>query len=506
MMNLKKTKYTFNNPVLWSVFIIYLIISGYTIFNHELWLDEIHSWSIAKGSGSFLDLINNTRYEGHPPLWYTIMWLLSKFTHDLSYLQAIHFIIASFIIFLILFRSPLPIVQKMLLPFGYFFLYEYAAISRNYAIGVLLAFCICIIMRKSFKHKSILYYTLLFLLSNTHLLGLILAASFHVYFLLLQIENRIKTRSIVLHVCTGLLISLPAIYFIFPPSDSELNMDFWLNRWDFPRVLAFGQSPLLSFFPVPAWWNYNSWNTQFLLEAKNEYGVLRFINFFISIAILVSAFFILKANKKSAMLFATNFLLSLIVSVVIFSLNSPRYSGFLFISLVVSYWLHCYEFTPLRKQQLLFNILLSIQIIAAVFSISKDIRFPFSNSYKVNELIREVPENELLVTDYRGLITVKAFTNKSLYCIDLQKEVAFVLWNKDIVAVYKNPNRYCNGVESLFQKQKIEKLYIISTSSPEVLANADVQLFNEFTVKLVDKREGAIEKGSNLYLYEINSK
>ena len=506
MVNLKETKYSFNNPVLWSVFIIYLIVSGYTIFTHELWLDEIHSWCIVKGSGSFLDLINNTRYEGHPPLWYTIMWLLSKFTDDLSYLQAIHFIIASFIIFLILFRSPLPIVQKLLLPFGYFFLYEYAAISRNYAIGVLLAFCICIIMRKSLKYKSILYYTLLFLLSNTHLLGLILAASIHVYFLLLQIENRIKLRSIVLHVCIGLLISLPAIYFIFPPPDSELNMDFWLSRWDFSRVSAFGQSPLRSFFPVPAWWNYNSWNTQFLLEAKNEYGVLRFINLFISIAILVSAFFILKANRKSALLFATNFLLSLIVSVAIFSLNSPRYSGFLFISLVVSYWLHCYEFTPLRKQQLLFNIFLTIQIIAAVFSISRDIRFPFSNSYKVNELIRVIPESELLVTDYRGLITVKAFTNKSLYCIDLQKEVAFVLWNKDIVAIHKNTRRYYDGVELLFQKQEIKKLYIISTSSPEVLANVDVRFFKEFIVKLVDKREGAIEKGSNLYLYEVSRK
>ncbi|HEV8272299.1 MAG TPA: hypothetical protein VGQ04_13400, partial [Chitinophagaceae bacterium] len=129
------------NLLPWFIFILYTALLGYSIVHHELWGDEIHSWNIAKGSNSFFDLIINTRYEGHPPVWYTILWTVSKFTHDTSYLQLIHLLIACAVVFVLLFYSSFPIVAKVLIPFGYFFLYEYAAISRNYAIGVLIAFC-----------------------------------------------------------------------------------------------------------------------------------------------------------------------------------------------------------------------------------------------------------------------------------------------------------------------------------------------------------------------------
>ena len=82
------------NPVLWVVFVLYAIIIIYGMAHHEPWGDEIHSWNIAKGSNSFFDLISNTRYEGHPPVWYIILWTISKFTHDTAYFQLIHLIIA----------------------------------------------------------------------------------------------------------------------------------------------------------------------------------------------------------------------------------------------------------------------------------------------------------------------------------------------------------------------------------------------------------------------------
>ena len=89
-----ESKNHLSNPILWVIFIVYAIICGYGIAHHELWGDEIHSWNIAKGSSSFFDLIINTRYEGHPPVWYTILWTISKFSHDPSYFQFTHFLIA----------------------------------------------------------------------------------------------------------------------------------------------------------------------------------------------------------------------------------------------------------------------------------------------------------------------------------------------------------------------------------------------------------------------------
>src|SRR4029079_3812082 len=99
----EEKKAELRNPILWTVFILFIIISWITIANHEMWGDEVHSWNIAKGSHSFSDLINNTRYEGHPPVWYIILWSISKFTHDLNYVQGVHFIVAILTVFLLVF-------------------------------------------------------------------------------------------------------------------------------------------------------------------------------------------------------------------------------------------------------------------------------------------------------------------------------------------------------------------------------------------------------------------
>ena len=500
--NLTETRSSLANPVLWITFILYLIVLGYTVAHHEPWGDEIHSWNIAKGSTGYLELIHNTRYEGHPPVWYTVLWTISKFTHNFEFVQAIHWSIAAATVFLILFFSAFPLSTKMLLPFGYYFFYEYAVLSRNYAIGILLLFIICIIIRKNFRYKLVVYYLLLLLMSNTHLLAALLAGCLHLYFLVFNIEQEKKTTTIALHVLLGALIFLPAVYFIFPPSDSQLNMQYWFSKWTGEQLKMFGQAPLRSFLPVPAWWDYNFWNTHFLLSAKNK---SKLINLLVALLPLILAFFVLRRNKKSLMLFGANLLLSFIVAVIIFPLTSGRYAGFIYISFVAAYWLYCYEAPVTFKNKWWVNSLLILHMAVGVFMVVKDVRLPFSNAYRVNELLNTVPQNERTVTDYWAMNTVSTFADKPFFCVDLQKEVSFLLWGTDLGEMLKRKYRYFDGVTSLFQNEGIKKVYMISTGAPETLKRIDPQLFEQFNVKLADKREGAIEKGGNLYLYLISS-
>ena len=504
--NFTESNRIWTKSVLWAVFFIYIILSGYTIAHHEMWGDEIHSWNIAKGSVHFVDLIRNSRYEGHPPAWYVILWIISQFTHDLAWVQAVHLAIASLSVFIILFFSPFPFMTRMLLPFGYFFLFEYAVISRNYAIGILLVFCICLIIRKNFRYKLFLYYTLLFLLTNTHLLAILLAGSLHLYFLLLNMEQKKKRGVIVLHILLGMLIVLPAINFIFPPADSQLNMQFWLNRWNVHRLTAFIQAPLQAFLPVPAWWNYNSWNTQFLIEAKNYNSLFRFINLFIAIILPVLAFYILRRNKKSQAVFFTNFALSFMVALTVITLTAVRHAGFIYIAFIAAVWLYCYETPVTPKFRWLLNSLLIIQIAGGAFAIVKDTRYPFSNLYRVNEFLNQIPGNEKSVTDYWTLNAIAAFADRSFYCIDMQKEISFVLWNKELEEVLKKKDRYTEGISNYFVKEAISKLYMISTASPGTLLRTDPQLFITYRVILINKAEEAIEKSGNLYLYQVSSR
>lgn len=138
--------------------------------------------------------------------------------------------------------------------------------------------------------------------------------------------------------------------------------------------------------------------------------------------------------------------------------------------------------------------------------IAKDIRHPFSNAYRVNELLANVPDNEKMVTDYWAMNTVAAFSGKSLYCIDLEKEVSFIQWGPDLAAIFKKQGRYSAGVKNLFQKEGINKIFMVSTRPTQNIFQTDPKLPELFLVKLVDKIEGAINKGGNLYLYEISSK
>ena len=489
----------------WVVFILYLLISGYTMGHHELWADELHSWNIAKGSGSYPDLLVNKKYEGHPAGWYTILWTLSKFTHRLMYMQAVQWCIASLVVFLVIFRSPFPRIVRVMIPFGYFFLFEYAVFSRNYAAGILLSFCICYILRKDFTCKTLLYYLLLFCLSNFHLLTLVLAASLHLYFLLFNREQRVNPYMILVHALAGIIVLLPAAWSIIPPPDSQMNAHFFLSRWDFHQFIVTGDVALRSFLPMPAWWNQHFWNTEFLLEAGNTHPLLQWVDPILSAAMVAGTIFLLAKNKKSLALFLCNLVLSLIISVVVFPLTSTRYAGFLYISFIVAFWLYCYE-TPLTgRVRRLFILLLALQVPAGIFAVVKDIRLPFSNLYAVKAMMEEVPVGEKLVTDYWTMNAVVAFTDHPAYCVDMGRSISFVRWASDIAAIQKNPHRYSGGISALFAREGLRSVYMVSMASPQALDKVDSLLSRSFQVELVDKKEGAIEKGSNLYLYQIRS-
>ena len=488
-----------------ATFILYSFIAAIAMIRHEPWGDEVHSWNIAKGSGSFLELIANTRYEGHPPLWYSILWAISKFSHDFTYVQTVHLIIAISSVFIIIFLSPFSLTTRLLMPFGYYFLFEYAVISRNYAVGVFLGLCLCVVIRKSSRFKTALYYLLLFLMTNSHLLAILLGASLHLYFLMIHWEQKKNIWVTILHGFLGLIVALPALYFIFPPSDSQLNATFWINRWSYHNVTAFIQAPLFAFIPIPAWWHYNSWNTQFLIEAKTALNIFKVINLLVAIAILLLVTSIFRRNKKALSVFSGNLLLSFIVAVAIFPMTAERYAGFLFIGFIVAYWLYASETILSQRNNQLVNGLLIIQLLGCVFIVPKDLSQPFSNAYRVNELLDEVPARERIVTDYWAMNTISTFTDKAFYCIDLQKSISFIQWNSDLGRMHSRQHRYAEGVNTYFRANGVNQVYMISTGSPSILLKVDSQLFKSYQVSLFDRREGAIEKGGNLYLYKIAS-
>jgi hypothetical protein len=124
------------------------------------------------------------------------------------------------------------------------------------------------------------------------------------------------------------------------------------------------------------------------------------------------------------------------------------------------------------------------------------------HSYRVNELINEVPLNEKIVTDYWCVNTVSAFTDTAFYCIGLDSMPTFLQWKEEFNT--RSPGVYLNSIRKLFEKEGLTKIYLVSTYSPRIISELDPQLQKVFQLKVIDKREGAIHKWGNLYLYEIS--
>jgi hypothetical protein len=490
--------------VLWIAFTIYLLVSGYTMIHHELSGDEIHSWNLVKGSATYPDLIHNIRYEGHPPGWYTLLWPLSRLTHDAASIQFLHWGIASLVAFLVIFRSPLPLSTRILVPFGYYFLFEYAILSRNYAIGVLVGCGICLLLGRSDRHATFPYYVLIFCMSNTHLLAAVLAGSLHLWVLLRMCQRGRKSGALVGHALLGALVLLPSMYFIFPPADSALNIASLREEWNQQQVLALAQMPLRCFLPVPAWWKDHFWNTQALLEAREGHSIFRLVNPLVVALVLGSASCVLWKRKESFLLFAVNLGLSFMIAATVFPLNTARYSGFIYIGFILALWLHCAEEPRLtRGRAAVVHTLLVIQVVGGAFAAWKDVHLPFTNLFRIVELTEEVPPDSRLVTDYWTMNAYLAFVDKPIYCVDMQEELSFIQWDRSLAEALKKRARYSVGFHEIFRQGGPKAVYMVSLSSPQNLIQVDHDLGRDFRVDLIDRREGAIDKGGDLYLYRI---
>jgi hypothetical protein len=363
---------------------------------------------------------------------------------------------------------------------------------------------ICIVIHKNFKGKILVYYFFLFLLSNSHLLSLLLALSLHLYFLLSQKEQLRNKRILFQHLLTGIVIFLPAVYFIFPPSDSSLSTNYWLSNWNIDQLSSIVQAPVRAFIPIPDWTEYHFWDTQFLITKGHFYSLPIWCILLISIGLILLCIFVLRSDKKSLYFFLFNLFLITIVSFVI-PFTNARHVGFIFIAFSISLWLYSYQKPLLKIQNRIVIFFLLLQVIGGIIAISKDIRHPFSNGNKVNELLKNIL-NEKIVTDYWCLNNLATFTDKPFYCIETQKDQLYLLWNTELSTALKKSDRYSSGISKFMGMTSTDKIYMLSTQRLEKLQRLDEKLFSLYIVTLFDKREGAIEKGGDLYLYEIKVK
>lgn len=210
------------------------------ILNHAMWRDEVNPWLIVRENATMADMFAAIHYEGHPPLWYLLLLPLSLLTHDPQAMQLLHLAIATATIAVFARFAPFSPVQKILFSLGYLPFYEFALISRNYAIGLFLAVLFCAVFAR--RRQAIVALSLiLVLMANASAFGLFLALALGLALAWDELQIARHSQHTTMPVAPRALAAAlflagvgMSLYFMLQPTDSQLagGPSGWFLQFD----------------------------------------------------------------------------------------------------------------------------------------------------------------------------------------------------------------------------------------------------------------------------------
>ena len=369
----------------------FLILGGLTAFNHEMWRDEIQAWLLARDSASLFELFAHLKYEGHPGLWHLCLLPLSRITASPIIMQVFHLLIAGVTVYLFARYAPFNRFQKFLFCFGYFVLYEYAIIARNYALGLLFITLFCVLFRERYK-RPLWIGSILFLLAHTsvHALIVTIAISFALFceYLLMktarfQTTPTDKNLIWLSFALIGIGI-LTSVLQLKPPPDTGFAVGW---RFDYETNHLFKVIKLISraYLPIPKP-TLHFWNSH-QLEAYPLFQTFQLPLCFL----LILCGVVLMAKRPTALLIYLTATLGLLAFFYVKYYGSIRHHGFLFLTFLMVAWIYreCPEIgtrarlrnAPTVKERafsILLTLILACHFIGGLIAVRMDNRHIFS--------------------------------------------------------------------------------------------------------------------------------
>ena len=127
--------------LLHSILSLYALLTLVLTLRHEPWRDEADSWLVARDL-PLRELIDWTRSIGTPALWHILVAPLARTGMPYASQALLHWTIAVAAAAVFIYRAPFPVTTKGLFLFSFYPAYQFGVIARNYALGILLAFCV----------------------------------------------------------------------------------------------------------------------------------------------------------------------------------------------------------------------------------------------------------------------------------------------------------------------------------------------------------------------------
>ncbi len=216
---------------------------------HEPFFDEAEAWQIARSVTLKTLFLETTHYEGHPPLWHLVLMPFAKAgaPYELS-LALISLAFTGTAVFLILWYALFPRLVRLLLPFTYFFFYQYGVISRVYCV-MTLAFVLAAMAYRQRNVRPDRYVATLILMCVTLAYGLVIAGGLALVWLWeIWREGRRKWDRRISWLAVLLAAAFGVVWMIMPRADTYATVSADAVTIENPFIVRL----LYTFFVLPS--------------------------------------------------------------------------------------------------------------------------------------------------------------------------------------------------------------------------------------------------------------
>ena len=355
-------------------------------------------------------------------------------------MQVLHVAMACGAVFLVAWQAPASRPVRAAAALGYFPIYEYGTIARNYAAGMLLLAAFCALFPRRREHPLAIG-VVLFLLANTSLPACVLAMA-ALGALALDASGRPRP-SRPAATWTGIGLGAAGVaasaWQMLPPSDSgfAVESNFSMSWTAMQQVLATVPEAFLP-LPVPG---AGFWQSS-LLGTLPGYSQLGWI-----LAIpLLGVFALALARRPVAFVYFLLGSLGLLLFFYVKTLGYLRHHGFLFLSAGTALWL-ARSLPPSalsgrpgrwvegaeRIAPALFGGLLAIHLVAAGIAVAGDASLEFSGGKAAAALIRDAGLERLPLVadrDYMSMAVVGYLEKDRALFPAGRRPGSYVVWDR----------------------------------------------------------------------------
>ncbi len=417
----------------------------WNLWHHRMWGDEIQAWLICCASSNPAELIQNLEFEGHPALWYLILWPFSLLTSNPVVLKWVQATVVSLGLGLLWLCSPFSRVEKFLLSWSYCLVFNYAVVCRSYCLAVTLLF-LFLAFRERIDRFPPAGWVLLGLLLNVHFLVAIFAVALAVLWLG---SDRDLLKARLNGISIFVLLGAFACWTVLSMSNITGPTHPWYIRFSVTAFARRLSTFAYTFLPAINLDLNNYWEHSLPLLSTGLLATLL-------LGGMVWAY--LKPQPLAQACYFTAAVLVVFFFYFRFG-GKPWHSDLFFVNFIGFVW-----FCRSRKLRLgrdwIFIFLLALNALGGVKTVVGTNLRPLAGSAMAAEWIQERGLEKEFLIGYPCFptIAVAGYLERPLYYVELEDEGAYAAWGRHQIV---EANQLYLFVERVFEKRELKKVYLI---------------------------------------------